>query len=117
MIHFERLTTDPFPIIDRTDDLGPRSLREWVASPDGPILEYAIDAIYTTIGLCELLMITPSEIERRAMALGWIYRTETGLHSSTDAPLGFYREGDDDDRARSIADAFWQAEAIDDLVK
>jgi len=120
MLKFIGTVTDS-PYDPETD--GPRLLRELVSTrEDGAKLFFTVfDVHYSTLGICELIGITPRELTERALGAGLIhYDRARGLQAG---PLhlgqGFEEDGEEIPpgfhRKRNISDAFWPPDCFEFL--
>lgn len=110
------VTGEPF---DPTTD-GPILLREVAGRRDGVLLYFTVvDCHYSTLGMSELIGISPSELAARALAAGLMHLDDN--HELQAGPIHFGqgfeydREPGECIRKRTVADAFWPPECFEPL--
>jgi hypothetical protein len=110
------ITDEPFD--PETD--GPGLLREVAGRRNGKSLYFTVVAChYSTLGMCELIGITPRELTARALAAGLIHLDDN--HEIHAGPIhlgqGFEHEEEPGAcrRKSTIADAYWPPECFEAL--
>lgn len=116
MTFMRDITDEPFD--PETD--GPGLLREVAGRRNGKSLYFTVVAChYSTLGMSELIGITPSALAERALAAGLIHLDDNNELQAGPIDFGqgfeYEREPGECIRKRTIADAYWPPECFEPL--